>query len=393
MVNVLTKPQVLKQPFAAQGDKNIIPNEPTGTQNASLQEGFPEITQQKIAEGGIPPVRKDFNGALNLMSQFYYFTQNGGTYTYEPEVANNLGGYPENAVLWYFGKDGTKGLVISNIGNNTNNFVTDPSFIGDINAPWSFISTSKSNLPLGTIVCYDAPSSDFGLEPLNDPGFPNGVLLTNVTNTYPDFYELCLNRKNLAINGNTKYSRYNHTQAEYTQELNSKGFCGWYVVDEVNNTIRLPYFGNAFMQGYTTGDINKQAGLPNIIGTGYWNFCNPITGTGAITTGTGASHLSHTNGNAHYNSSQLVFNASLSNPLYGKSSTVQPNAIGIYYYMVVATVATTIGKAEWDAKQDVANLVTSLSASSTDTQYPSAKCVYDLVGDVESLLSNINSGS
>ena len=39
------------------------------------------------------------------------------------------------------------------------------------------------------------------------------------------------------------------------------------------------------------------------------------------------------------------------------------------------------------------NKVTSLSSSSTDNQYPSAKCVYDLVGNVESLLNNINSGS
>lgn len=43
--------------------------------------------------------------------------------------------------------------------------------------------------------------------------------------------------------------------------------------------------------------------------------------------------------------------------------------------------------------QTTTNLVTSLSSASTDTQYPSAKCVYDLVGDVESLLNNINSGS
>lgn len=40
-------------------------------------------------------------------------------------------------------------------------------------------------------------------------------------------------------------------------------------------------------------------------------------------------------------------------------------------------------------KEDKTNKVTSLSSSSTDTQYPSAKCVYDLVGDVETLLSNI----
>ncbi len=35
------------------------------------------------------------------------------------------------------------------------------------------------------------------------------------------------------------------------------------------------------------------------------------------------------------------------------------------------------------------NKVTSLSSSSTHTQYPSAKCVYDLVGDIETLLAAI----
>ena len=35
------------------------------------------------------------------------------------------------------------------------------------------------------------------------------------------------------------------------------------------------------------------------------------------------------------------------------------------------------------------NKVTSLSSSSTDNEYPSAKCVYDIIGDVESLLGGI----
>ena len=39
--------------------------------------------------------------------------------------------------------------------------------------------------------------------------------------------------------------------------------------------------------------------------------------------------------------------------------------------------------------QTVSNLVTSLSGASTDSQYPSAKCVYDIIGDVESLLASI----
>lgn len=39
--------------------------------------------------------------------------------------------------------------------------------------------------------------------------------------------------------------------------------------------------------------------------------------------------------------------------------------------------------------QTTGNKVTSLSSSSTDAQYPSAKCVYDLVGNIEALLASI----
>ena len=44
-------------------------------------------------------------------------------------------------------------------------------------------------------------------------------------------------------------------------------------------------------------------------------------------------------------------------------------------------------------KEDKSNKVTSLSSSSTDTQYPSAKCVYDLVGDIQTLLDTLDIGS
>ena len=38
-------------------------------------------------------------------------------------------------------------------------------------------------------------------------------------------------------------------------------------------------------------------------------------------------------------------------------------------------------------KEDKSNKVISLSSQSTDTEYPSAKCVYDLIGDVETLIN------
>ena len=40
-------------------------------------------------------------------------------------------------------------------------------------------------------------------------------------------------------------------------------------------------------------------------------------------------------------------------------------------------------------KQDKSNLVTSVSASSTDSQYPSAKLFYDTVGNIETLINNL----
>ena len=47
-------------------------------------------------------------------------------------------------------------------------------------------------------------------------------------------------------------------------------------------------------------------------------------------------------------------------------------------------VTTKLSNAE-----DITNKVTALDSTSTNTQYPSAKCVYDLVGNVESLLASL----
>lgn len=53
-----------------------------------------------------------------------------------------------------------------------------------------------------------------------------------------------------------------------------------------------------------------------------------------------------------------------------------------------STGAVTITAAGLGAEAS-GNKVTSLSSASTDAQYPSAKCVYDIVGDVETLLAAI----
>ena len=65
---------------------------------------------------------------------------------------------------------------------------------------------------------------------------------------------------------------------------------------------------------------------------------------------------------------------------------------GVY----IGTTAPTNNANVWidtsgsaDNVQTTSNLVTSLSSSSADTQYPSAKCVYDIIGNLETLLASI----
>ena len=51
-------------------------------------------------------------------------------------------------------------------------------------------------------------------------------------------------------------------------------------------------------------------------------------------------------------------------------------------YLKSATASTTY--------QTLANLVTSVSGSSTDSQYPSAKLFYDTIGNINTVLDSIN---
>lgn len=45
------------------------------------------------------------------------------------------------------------------------------------------------------------------------------------------------------------------------------------------------------------------------------------------------------------------------------------------------------GQAVLNSKENIFNKVTSISSTSTNEEYPSAKCVYDLLGDVEALIN------
>ena len=135
----MTNPTLITTPFAENGDKNIIP-ESVGSnpQNATMQAGFPPITQQKISEGGIPPERNDFNGILNLYGQHIVHLNKGLPYEFDQAFADAIGGYPLNARLMLDNGD----IVRSTVANNTANPNSDMTGWVKVNSASQIIDSS-----------------------------------------------------------------------------------------------------------------------------------------------------------------------------------------------------------------------------------------------------------
>ena len=125
----IIKPTPLIAPIANDGLKNTIPDNATGSNYASIAEGFPEMTMKAPKDGGLPPWGQDFNGMFYLMSSQTCFLQNGGIITFDQAVSDKIGGYPQGAILDYMTPNNIYVKVRSLIDDNTYNFVTTPSYI------------------------------------------------------------------------------------------------------------------------------------------------------------------------------------------------------------------------------------------------------------------------
>lgn len=82
--------------------------------------------------------------------------------------------------------------------------------------------------------------------------------------------------------------------------------------------------------------------------------------------------------------SYAIAKGTLENVITGKG-LINNTVNNLVNYTTTTDMNTALGN-----KEDKSNKVTSISSSSTDTQYPSAKCVYDIVGDIASALDTIN---
>ena len=111
----------IQQPFANSGNRADIPNSATGTNRASMAEGWNSITATPVDQGGVPPNRLDFNGLGYMATALLYFMQQGGFMQYDSTISGYLGGYPKGAILWIVSNGIPQYAVRSTVNNNTNN--------------------------------------------------------------------------------------------------------------------------------------------------------------------------------------------------------------------------------------------------------------------------------
>lgn len=191
---------------------------------------------------------------------------------------------------------------------------------------WEEVQLGGNTRCIGEIVTSTIPLSDAGLHLLD------GALISG-TGAYADFVDYIAGIYNSSLN-------YFCTEAQWQASVSQYGVCGKFVYDSVNNTVRLPKV-TGFIEGAggvsTLGNLTA-AGLPNITGTFCGAGTNANLATGAFyKAGTGVDVF---NNNADPDM-RVGLDASRSSSIYGNSTTVQPQSVKVFYYIVIATTTKT----------------------------------------------------
>lgn len=193
-------------------------------------------------------------------------------------------------------------------------------------------AASKAGLPLGHIFAWPFPTAPDGCIILNGSTY-NRTL-------YADFFAYIKSK------GWTK----TETEWQSIAQANN-GFCPWYSEGDGSNNFRTPKFAPYQKLALASGDAGKyyEAGLPGITGT-----VGPIDGTATGAFRLDGIALSY-GGTLMANSKASTFNASRSSPVYGNSTTVQPESHDWIVCAVAFGTATNVGSV------DVANVMSAVS--------------------------------
>lgn len=274
----LYTPSIITIPWAANGQKATIPNATEAAGRASWPVGFPEVTALPLAAGGIPPNYLDFQGVLYALSVHAMYGQTGAPYAWQDSLD-----YPVGSKV--MGSNGVEYTAVAASGPDSGG-AKDPAG-ADASRFWIL---SQEVLP-GIVVAF---AGNVGL-----PG-----------------YLLC--------NGATV------SRTTYAKLFEAIGTI--YGPGNGSTTFNLPNLTDRFIQGHGTAGAVKAAGLPNLngyIGGMAWRAEDPsASGVFEMT----IAYTSAVSGDKKGVNS-VYFNASLSNSTYGASSTVQPPALTMRYYI------------------------------------------------------------
>ena len=201
------------------------------------------------------------------------------------------------------------------------------------------VAIASSSRNIGELVFSSLPLADATLHLANGEYVERGA--------YMGFYDYVVSLLNSGSSAVISYSSWQ------TEKTANGGPIGKYGLDTTNQRVYLPDFSNTFAEG-TLSELGKfeAAGLPNITGELYpgYNAANLGTYTGvyaaygAFSKDSSRTSAYYTIPNNYGTASAYMcayFNASNSNPIYGNSTTVQPQAIKQYVYIVLANAYKT----------------------------------------------------
>jgi hypothetical protein len=212
--------------------------------------------------------------------------------------------------------------------------------------------------------------------PLNDAGLHllDGSLISG-DGIYSDFYDYIISLYN-------DYPQIFANEQDWQQNVSNFGVCGKFVFNTTNRTVRLPKI-TGFIEGTADssalGDL-VNAGLPNI--TGQFGVISSadnlwkanMSSSGAfypVTVLSGKQWFAQAISNTNSDTNDTGFDASRSSSIYGNSNTVQPQAIKVFYYIVVATTTKT------DVQVDIDEIVTDLSHKVDKLDLATVHCVIE----------------
>lgn len=296
------------------------------TQDVATIQALPAYSQgwesAIMTSRNFPPI-EEVTGALKTISYQNCYLLQEGVPTYD--IGTN---YSATSIVKVI-----NGTNISFYLSLTNDNIGNPLSDTDHWVKASFVQRT-----IGEIVTSTIPLSDSGFHLLD------GSELTG-TGIYDQFVSYIASIYNSSLN-------YFCTEEEWQEAVTTYGVCGKFVYTPASGNnpakVRLPKI-TGIIEGTTDltalGDLTE-AGLPNITGmlrtvgaASCGLYLNGSTGAFSNPSGKTSGQTGEQSGGTTYK--EANFDASLSNPIYGNSNTVQPQTVKVLYYIVVATTAKT----------------------------------------------------